>query len=50
MGCGTWGGDSIHENLHYKHYMNVTKIVHTIPANEPSEEELFEIYHTKYGK
>ena len=50
MGCGTWGGDSIHENLHYKHYMNVTKIVHTIPTNEPSEEELFGAYHTKYGK
>ena len=50
MGCGTWGGDSIYENVHYKHYMNITKIVHTIPPNEPSEEELFESYHTKYGK
>ena len=32
MGCGTWGGNSFSENLHYKHFLNITRIVRTIPA------------------
>ena len=31
MGCGTWGGNSFSENLNYRHFMNVTRIVRTIP-------------------
>ena len=50
MGCGTWGGDSTHENVNYRHYLNVTRISRVIPPSEPSEEELFGAYHTKYGK
>jgi len=41
MGCGTWGNNIIDENLNYKHYLNITKIVKTIKANEPSEDEIF---------
>ena len=50
MGCGTWGGDSTHENLNYRHYLNVTRISRVIPPSEPSEEDLFGAYHAKYGK
>jgi sulfoacetaldehyde dehydrogenase len=50
MGCGTWGGNSFSDNLHYKHFMNVTRIVRVIPENKPSEEDLFGSFWKKYGK
>jgi len=50
MGCGTWGGNSFSDNLNYKHFMNITRIVRTIPANQPSEGDLFGAYWKRYGK
>jgi sulfoacetaldehyde dehydrogenase len=50
MGCGTWGGNSISENLNYKHFLNITHLVTTIPQDRPSEEELFGRYWTRYGR
>ena len=50
MGCGTWGGNSFSDNLNYKHFMNITRIVRTIPENKPSEEDLFGPFWKKYGK
>lgn len=50
MGCGTWGGNSISENLNYRHFLNTTRIVRTIPARVPSEEDLFGAWHRKYGR
>ncbi len=50
MGCGTWGGNSISENLNYKHFLNITHLVTTIPEDKPSEEELFGEYWRRYGK
>jgi sulfoacetaldehyde dehydrogenase len=44
MGCGSWGGNSIDENLHWKHFMNITKVVREIPLNEPSVENIFADY------
>lgn len=44
MGCGSWGGNSIDENLHWKHFLNITKIVREIPVNEPSVESVFSDY------
>jgi sulfoacetaldehyde dehydrogenase len=41
MGCGSWAGNSISENLNYRHFINVTHLVTTIPEDKPSEEELF---------
>ena len=38
MGCGTWGGNSITDNLNYKHFLNITHLVTTIPEDKPSEE------------
>jgi sulfoacetaldehyde dehydrogenase len=48
MGCGTWGGNSFSENLNYRHFMNVTRIVRPIPPREPSLEEIFGEYWTKH--
>jgi sulfoacetaldehyde dehydrogenase len=50
MGCGTWAGNSITENLNYKNFINITHLVRTIPEDRPSEEELFGAHWQKYGK
>ncbi|MEP3274952.1 MAG: aldehyde dehydrogenase family protein [Stappiaceae bacterium] len=50
MGCGSWGGNSIDENFNHKHLMNITKIVRTIPVNEPALEEIFGDYWQAAGK
>ena len=50
MGCGTWAGNSISENLNYRHFINVTHLVTTIPEDKPSEDDLFGAYWARYGK
>jgi sulfoacetaldehyde dehydrogenase len=50
MGCGTWGRNSISENVHYRHYLNITRISRPIAPRMPSLEDLFGEYHAKYGK
>ena len=50
MGCGTWGGNSISENLSYRHFLNITHLVTTIPEDRPAEEELFGPFWAKYGR
>ena len=50
MGCGTWAGNSISENLNYRNFINVTHLVTTVAEDKPSEEELFGSYWAKYGK
>jgi sulfoacetaldehyde dehydrogenase len=49
MGCGTWGGNSFSDNLNYRHFMNITRIVRTIPPREPSLDEVFGAFRKKYG-
>lgn len=41
MGCGTWGGNSISENLNIEHFINITHLVTTIEADEPTDDDLF---------
>jgi len=48
MGCGTWGGNSFSENLNYKNFMNITRIVRAIPPREPAPEDIFGAYREKY--
>lgn len=50
MGCGTWQGNSISDNLNYRCFLNITHLVTTIAEDRPSEEELFGSYWVKYGK
>ena len=46
MGCGTWGGNIVSENICLKHYMNTTWVARPIPEDMPSLTELFgEFYH-----
>lgn len=41
MGCGTWGGNIVSENICLKHYMNTTWVARPLPYDMPSNEELF---------
>ncbi|WP_103764977.1 acylating sulfoacetaldehyde dehydrogenase [Roseovarius confluentis] len=50
MGCGSWGGNSIDENVHWKHFLQSTKIVREIPANEPTLEDIFSDYWKATGQ
>ena len=52
MGCGTWGGNSISDNLNYRHFLNITRVVHPLPPQamrEPNEDEFFAGYRRKYS-
>jgi len=52
MGCGTWGGNSISDNLNYRHFLNITRIVRPLAPGdvvEPTADELFGDYRRKHG-
>ena len=52
MGCGTWGGNSISDNLNYRHFLNITRVVRPLAqalVREPTDAELFGAYRTKHG-
>ncbi|MDO4552606.1 MAG: aldehyde dehydrogenase family protein [Bacillota bacterium] len=42
LGCGSWGNNSISENLTYKHLINVSRIAYFMPDNPvPTDGELW---------
>ncbi len=42
LGCGSWGGNSISENLDYKHLMNVSRIGNVIVTRKaPTDAEIW---------
>ena len=48
LGCGTWGGNIVSENISVKHYMNTTWVSRPIPEDRPSEEDLLgEFYNSE---
>ena len=47
MGCGSWGGNSIDENLNWEHFINKVKIVRVIEEDKPNLEDLFGDYWSK---
>ena len=47
MGCGSWGGNSIDENLNWEHFINRVKIVRVIEEDKPNLEDLFGEYWSK---
>lgn len=45
LGCGSWGHNSISENLDYKHLINISQVAYYRPDNHvPSEEELWSTF------
>jgi sulfoacetaldehyde dehydrogenase len=52
MGCGTWGGNGFSDNLNYRHFLNITRVVRPLDASqvrEPTDEELFGAYRRRHG-
>jgi len=48
LGCGIWGGNITNENIHLKHFLNVTWVSREIPEDRPSDLDLFgEFYGTE---
>lgn len=41
LGCGTWGGNIVSENITQKHYINVTQLAEPINRAEPPESEIY---------
>lgn len=50
MGCGTWGRNSFSDNMHWRHFLNITRISRVIPARIPTEQEIFGGWFAKYGR
>ncbi len=50
MGCGSWGSNSIDTNLHWRHFVQTTKVVRAIPAREPALDQIFEGYWAEAGQ
>jgi sulfoacetaldehyde dehydrogenase len=50
MGAGTWAGNSISDNLSYRHFLNITRLARVIPPREPSEDDLWGTYFEQYGR
>ena len=50
MGCGSWGGNSIDDNLNFRHFMNTTRVVRPIAPNEPTLESVFTEYWKVAGR
>ena len=50
MGCGTWGGNSVNDNVNYRQFMQSTKIIREIPSREPSLDDIFADYWSVAGQ
>lgn len=50
LGCGTWGKNSTTENIHYKHFLNVTWVNEPRPARAFSEEAVWGEFFTRLGQ
>jgi len=48
MGCGTWGKNNFSENMNYRHYLNITRVVRPIPEIIPKVEDLLKEYFELY--
>lgn len=50
LGCGTWGNNITTENIHWKHFINVTWLAMPIELNRPKDEDIFGDYWKRFGK
>jgi len=50
LGCGTWGGNSTTENIHWKHFINVTWLSEPFDPVRPEDNEVWGDFWDKYGK
>ena len=50
LGCGTWGGNSTTENIHWKHFINITWVNEPVDAWTFSDEDMWGGFWKKHGK
>nr|MDA3824282.1 hypothetical protein [Bacteroidales bacterium] len=50
LGCGTWGGNIVSENIGWKHFLNLTWVSMPIEPVLPNEDKLFGKHWEKFGK
>lgn len=50
MGCGSWGGNLIDENLHWRHFVNCVRVVRPLASREPSLDSIFGDYWREVGQ
>ncbi|MGO9389341.1 acylating sulfoacetaldehyde dehydrogenase [Rhodoblastus sp.] len=50
MGCGTWGGNGFSDNLTYRHFLNIIRIVRPTTPRQPRVEDVFDDYWRRYGR
>ena len=50
MGCGSWGGNSIDDNLNWTHFVNRVRIARQIQPIEPTVDEIFADYFADTGQ
>jgi sulfoacetaldehyde dehydrogenase len=48
MGCGTWGKNNFSDNMNYRHYLNITRVVRPIPERVPKVEDLLKDYFARF--
>ena len=48
LGCGTWGGNITTENIHWKHFINVTWVSEPFPPERPSDDDIWGDFWTRY--
>jgi sulfoacetaldehyde dehydrogenase len=49
LGCGTWGNNITTENIHWKHFINITWLSLPLEINRPSDDAMFSAYWERYG-
>lgn len=50
LGCGTWAGNSTTENIHWKHFINVTWVSEPFAPVRPGDEAVWGDFWKKFGK
>lgn len=50
LGCGSWGGNSLDENLTWEHCVNITRLARPIQRPVPTEAEVFGAFHARWGR
>lgn len=50
LGCGTWGNNITTENIHWKHFLNITWVSKPIEPVIPDQQKLFGAHWEKYGR
>ncbi len=50
LASGTWGGNSTSDNITYRHFLNVTRLARAIPADVPTEQDLWGDYFSRFGR